>query len=123
MDVDCGEFARRGRTLLEGSGGEDDDVITLARSHGRYRAVSLLQGPIYYDPDWVARHFSPGAAAEIDSANSPMAPYPARHQHASSGWGEAPLGIVVWDSHIAQASSAVCPPRNCTAPYALLTAR
>lgn len=85
MDVDCGEFARRGRALLEGSGGEDDDVMTLARSHGRYRAVSLLQGPIYYDPDWVARHFSPGAATEIGSANLPMAPYPARQARRAFG--------------------------------------
>jgi hypothetical protein len=85
MDVNCGEFARRGRILLEGAGGEDDDVMTLARSHGRYRAVSLLIGPIYYDPDWAAKHFSPGAAAEIDSATPPMAPYPARQARRAFG--------------------------------------
>ena len=85
MDVNCGEFARRGRTLVEGAAGEDDDVMTLARSHGRYRALSLLIGPIYYDPDWAAKHFSPRAAAEIDSATPPMAPYPASQARRAFG--------------------------------------
>jgi hypothetical protein len=93
MAVTCGEFARRDLSLLEGTAGEDNDVMTLAYTQGHYRAESLVTGPIYYDPAWVTGHFSPGAAAEVDSATPPAAPYPV--QQARHAFGLAAASRIV----------------------------
>ncbi len=65
--MNCGEFARRGHTLLEGSAGYPSlgEVITLAGHEAPYRARSLDVGPSSWDPSWVHAHFSPRAAAVI----------------------------------------------------------
>jgi len=65
----------------------------LRKSGRQHRAVSLLTGPIYYDPDWAAKHFSPGAAAEIDSATPPTAPYPASQARRAFGLPPASRAI------------------------------
>jgi hypothetical protein len=80
MEINCGEYARKGKTLLVGTAGYPAaaEVMTLIRTRGQYRAISLIVGPEFYDPGWVRRHFSPGAAAEIDGPNPPGAPDPIR---------------------------------------------
>ena len=84
--MNCGEFARRGHTLLAGSAGYPSlgEVITLARAGGRYQARSLDLGPPFWDPSWVHAHFSPGAAALILSEKV-TAPYPVRQARRAFG--------------------------------------
>jgi hypothetical protein len=78
MAANCGEFARRGATLVEGTSGYPGigEVIILSGHAGRYRVLSLQVGPPSADHAWVDSHFSPAAAAEVLSANPPTAPDP-----------------------------------------------
>jgi hypothetical protein len=80
MEISCGEYARKGNTLLVGTAGYPAaaEVMSLIRTRGQFRAISLLVGPESYDPGWVRRHFLPGAAAEINGPNPPGAPDPIR---------------------------------------------
>ncbi len=65
--MNCGEFARRGRTLVEGSAGGPGigEVVTVAGLPGHYLARALDAGPPYRDQAWVHAHFSPGAATLV----------------------------------------------------------
>lgn len=85
LSASCGEFARRGGTLLEGTGGDGNAVLTLTRDHGRYRAAWLAVSPPYPDQAWVAAHFSAGAAAELDADTAPMTPYPVSQARRAFG--------------------------------------
>ena len=78
MMANCGEFARRGTTLVEGSAGYPGigEVMSLSGRAGRYRVLSFQLGPTAADPAWIDSHFSPAAAAEMLSANPPTAPDP-----------------------------------------------
>ena len=78
MVLNCGEFARRGSTLIEGSSGYPSlgEVMVLSGSGGHYRVLSVDQGPPGYDPAWVHQNFSPLAARWILSTEPPTAPDP-----------------------------------------------
>jgi hypothetical protein len=78
MAANCGEFARRGNTLLEGTSGYPGigEVMILSGHAGRYRVLSLQVGPPHWDQACVNSHFSAGAAREVLSANPPTAPDP-----------------------------------------------
>jgi hypothetical protein len=78
MAANCGEFARRGNTLLEGTSGYPGigEVMILSGHAGRYRVLSLQVGPPYWDQAWVNSHFSAVATREVLSANPPTAPDP-----------------------------------------------
>jgi hypothetical protein len=78
LQINCGEFARRGGKLLEGSQGYPGiaDIATLARQGGHYTVVALQFGPPYWDKPWVDQNFSSRAASWILSANPPTAPDP-----------------------------------------------
>jgi hypothetical protein len=76
----CAEYARRGHTLVTGTASAgDDEVMVLAGIAGRhYRVVSAVGdnwSPVPL-PGWVDRHFSPGAAREINSGHWPAPPNP-----------------------------------------------
>lgn len=88
LQIACAELARRGSELVEGTAGDigDGDVMTLVRSGAGFRAVSLLTGQVYDDPAWVDRHFSPGAAAEINAGNSPEPGDPYRQAWRAFGF-------------------------------------
>lgn len=93
--MNCGEFARRGPTLLEGSAGYPGigEVVTLAGGgSGRYRARSLDVGPPYYDSSWVHAHFSPGAAALV-LGEKVTAPDPARQARRAFGFPPATRAV------------------------------
>jgi len=78
MAVDCGEFARRYKTLLEGASGYPGiaELMTLSRSQGHYHVISLEVGPPYWDKLWVDQHFSSDVASWILSSRPPTAPNP-----------------------------------------------
>ena len=78
MMLNCGEFARRGSTLIEGSSGYPGigEVMVLSGSPGHYRVVSLDLGPPGSDPAWVHQNFSPLAARWMLSTYPPTAPDP-----------------------------------------------
>jgi hypothetical protein len=88
MQIDCDELARRGNELVEGTAGDigAGDIMTLVRSGTGFRAVSLVTGQDFYDPGWVDRHFSPGAAAEINGENSPEPGDPYRQAWRAFGF-------------------------------------
>jgi hypothetical protein len=92
--MNCGEFARRGPALLEGSAGYPGigEVITLTGGPGNYRAGSLVVGPPYYDPSWVHAHFSPGAAALVLS-DAVSAPDPVRQARRVFGFPPATRAV------------------------------
>ena len=74
METSCAEYGRRGHTLLTGTAGGSDEVMVLARSaDGHYRVVSAVSDnwPVVPDTRWVDRHFSPGAAHEINYGTWP----------------------------------------------------
>jgi hypothetical protein len=79
METDCTEYARRGDTLLEGTGAGEDEVMVLAGSGTNYRVVSDVNDayPITPDDRWVDRHFSRAAAHEINYGTWPDPPDPA----------------------------------------------
>lgn len=79
-DVYCVEYARRGRTLLAGAGGDNGYyILDLSAPGGRYRVRSATGGQLVVpDPAWVRRHFSPRIAAELNSGRGTSAPLPAR---------------------------------------------
>ncbi len=78
MQTACGEYARRGDTLLEGTAGGNTEVIVLAGNGSRYRVTSAASSdPTVPDPRWVDRHFSAGAAVEINGGLWPVPPNPA----------------------------------------------
>jgi hypothetical protein len=78
MVLNCGEFARRGSTLIEGSSGylSIGEVMVLSGSPGHYRVLSLDLGPPGYDPAWVHQNFSSLAARWMLSTEPPTAPDP-----------------------------------------------
>jgi len=78
MMLNCGEFARRGSTLIEGSSGYPSigEVMVLSGSPGHYRVLSLELGPPGYDPAWVHQNFSSLAARWLLSTYPPTAPDP-----------------------------------------------
>jgi hypothetical protein len=75
MMLNCGEFARRGSTLIEGSSGYPSigEVMVLSGSRGQYRVRSLDLGPPGYDPAWVHQNFSSLAARWMLSMYPPTA--------------------------------------------------
>lgn len=78
MMLNCGEFARRGSTLIEGSSGYPGigEVMILSGSPGHYRVLSLDLGPPGYDAAWVHQNFSSLAARWLLSTSPPTAPDP-----------------------------------------------
>jgi hypothetical protein len=78
MVLNCGEFARRGSTLIEGRSGYPSigEVMVLSGSPGHYRVLSLDLGPPGYDPAWVHQNFSSLAARWMLSTEPPTAPDP-----------------------------------------------
>lgn len=78
MAANCGQFARRSTTLVEGTSGYPGiaETMILSGHAGRYRVLSLQVGPPYADKAWVDSHFSAAAAAEVLSANPPTVPDP-----------------------------------------------
>lgn len=79
METRCAEYARRRQTLLTGTAGGSDEVMILVRAAGsRYRVVSAVSDnwPVVPDTGWVDRHFSRGAAYEINYGTWPMPPDP-----------------------------------------------
>jgi hypothetical protein len=78
MVLNCGEFARRGSTLIEGMSGYPSigEVMVLSGSPGHYQVLSLEMGPAGYDPAWVHQNFSSLAARWILSTDPPVAPDP-----------------------------------------------
>jgi hypothetical protein len=88
--MNCGEFARRGHALLEGSAGYPGigEIVTVTGSPGDYRAGSLDVGPPYHDTSWVRAHFSPGAAALVLSEKV-TAPDPVRQARRAFGFPPA----------------------------------
>ena len=78
MVLNCGEFARRGSTLVEGTAGYPSigEVMVLSGSPGHYRVLSLDLGSPGYDPTWVHQNFSSLAARWILSTEPPTAPDP-----------------------------------------------
>ena len=92
MALSCGQYARRGSTLLEASGGSPDlavaDVITSGPG-ARPRVLSLALCPEAY-PDyvtWVHQNFSAHAAAWLLSdGTQPTAPDPAGQARQAFGF-------------------------------------
>jgi hypothetical protein len=77
MQADCGEYARQGRKLLEGTEEGNPVVMVLSARAGHYHVVtSTPDRSDGYDAGWIDRHFSPGAAVEIDH-DQPTPPDPA----------------------------------------------
>jgi hypothetical protein len=78
MMLNCGEFARRGSTLIEGSSGYPSigEVMILSGFPGHYRVLSLDLGPPGYDPAWTHQNFSALAARWMLSTEPPTAPDP-----------------------------------------------
>ncbi len=76
--LNCGEFARRGDTLIEGASGYPGigEVAILSGDPGHYRMLSLLVGPPGYDAAWVEGNFSAGAASVVLGHPPPTAPDP-----------------------------------------------
>jgi len=75
----CEEYARQGHALVSGTAGGGYEVMVLAgAAGGHYRVVSAVSdfGPPAPDPGWVNRHFSRGAAREINSGHFPGPPDP-----------------------------------------------
>jgi hypothetical protein len=92
--MNCGEFARRGHALLEGSAGYPGlgEVITVTGGPGDYRAGPLDVGPPYYDTSWVRAHFSPGAAALVLSEKA-TAPDPVGQARRAFGFPPATRAV------------------------------
>jgi hypothetical protein len=78
MDVACGDYALSAGKVFNIDGGDQGyEVMILSGSHGRYQVLSAAQEPgVSPDPAWIDRNFSPGAAAEIDASDGPLAPWP-----------------------------------------------
>ena len=92
MMANCGEFARHGATLAEGSAGYPGiaGFMILSGRAGRYRVLSFQLGPAASDPAWIDGHFSPAAAAEMLSANPPTAPDPISQAWRAFGFPPGP---------------------------------
>ncbi|HEY6295596.1 MAG TPA: hypothetical protein VIX15_08025 [Streptosporangiaceae bacterium] len=88
MMLNCGEFARRGNTLTEGSSGYPSigEVMVLTGSPGHYRVLSLDLGPPAYDPAWVHQNFSSLAARWMLSSYPPTAPDPVGQARQAFGF-------------------------------------
>ena len=86
METGCGEYARRGSTLLQGTAGGGEEVMTLSRQGHRYRVVSAESGGDAYDPGWINSHFSAAAAAEINDGTQPDPPDPAVQARRALGF-------------------------------------
>jgi hypothetical protein len=78
MDVACGDYARRGNKVFMDDGGDmGHEFMILSGSHGRYQVLSAAQEPgVTPDPGWIDQNFSAPVAAEINSGEAPMAPWP-----------------------------------------------
>ena len=88
LEINCGEFARSGTTLIEGAAGDPGigETALLAR-HGRsYRVLSLQVGPPYYAPDWVSSHYSSGSPPGFSVPRRRTAPNPIRQAWAAFGF-------------------------------------
>jgi hypothetical protein len=83
--MNCGEFARRGRTLLEGSAGGPGigEVVTVAGRPGHYLARALDAGPPYGDQAWVTRTSPPVPPTRVLNEKV-AAPDPVYQARASS---------------------------------------
>jgi hypothetical protein len=79
MRTFCAEYARRGHALVTGSASIFNEVIVLAGAAGGHYSVVSAVGDSWSpvpDPGWVDRHFSRGAAQEINSGRGPTPPDP-----------------------------------------------
>ena len=88
MVLNCADYARRGRTLLEGQIGYFDsaaEVLVPGRA-GNPRVLSLDPGPPGYDPAWVHQNFSGQAARWLLSADPPTAPDPVSQARRAFGF-------------------------------------
>jgi hypothetical protein len=88
MVMNCGEYARRGSTLLEGAGGYPGigEVMILSGRREGYQGLSLKVGSPYYGKAWADQNLSSGAAAEVLSASPPTAPDPIRQAWRAFGF-------------------------------------
>jgi len=85
----CEEYARRGHSLVTGSGSIFNEVMVLAgAAGGDYRVVSAVGDSWAQDadPGWIDRHFSRGAAREINSRGWPALPNPAVQARRAFGF-------------------------------------
>jgi hypothetical protein len=78
MVMNCGEYARRGGSLIEGFAGYFISVcdVTMSADGRHYQVRSLDPGPEGYDPAWVHQNFSAPAARWLLSPDPPTAPDP-----------------------------------------------
>jgi hypothetical protein len=110
METDCGEYARRGNTLVAGTEAGADEVMVLARAaDGQYRVVAAVSDnyPVVPDYGWVDRHFSPGAAYELNYGTWPAGSEPGRAGQAglrvpAGHSGREPLAI--WPHDVSKAA-------------------
>ena len=78
LQLNCGEFARQGHKLVEGSSGYPAiaDLATLTKIAGRYHMDSAEIGPPSWDKSWADQNFSSRVAAWILGTDPPTAPDP-----------------------------------------------
>ena len=78
MDVACGDYDRRGNTVIMEDGGDmGHEVMTLSGGHGRYQMLTAAQEPgVSPDPAWINQSFPAPAAAEVNQGLGPMATTP-----------------------------------------------
>lgn len=88
MAMNCGEFARRGASLIEGFSGYFISVCEVMIPPGgrNYRVLSLDPGPEGYDPAWVHQNFSALAARWVLSSDPPTASDPASQAWQALGF-------------------------------------
>lgn len=92
----CGEYARRGNTLIETSIGYDIAIAELMTSGPglHYRVLSLQTDPTDgYDPVWVHENFSRLAAQWILSTDPPTAPDPIAQARQAFGFPPGTLAV------------------------------
>lgn len=80
MDVACGDYERRGNTVIMRDGGDmGHEVMVLSGDQGRYQVLSAAQEPgVSPDPAWIDQNFPALAAAEVNHGLGPMASTPDR---------------------------------------------
>ena len=88
MVLNCGEYARRGASLIEGFAGYFISVcdVMIPRGGRHYQVLSLDPGPEGYDPTWVHQNFSALAARWVLSPDPPTAPDPASQAWQALGF-------------------------------------
>jgi hypothetical protein len=95
----CAEYARRDHALVSGAAWQNvsgqrylyprSEVMVLAGvAGGHYRVVSAVSHSLWtaHDPGWVDRHFSRGAAREINAGDWPAPPNPAVQARRAFGF-------------------------------------